>query len=74
MPTVSSCKGNHRVTNSRAQDAAAVIKQAQIDVENASLKYRRGGSVDELNAANRKLAAAHNRLYEIDGGVVRDDR
>jgi hypothetical protein len=59
---------------SRAQDAAAAIKQAQIEVENADAAYRRGGSLDAVNRANAKLADCHNRLYEIDGGVVRDKR
>jgi hypothetical protein len=59
---------------SRAQDAAQKIKEASIEVERADAAYRRGGSLGALNAANAKLADCHNRLYEIDGGVVRDDR
>jgi hypothetical protein len=59
---------------SQAQDCAQKIKEATAEVEKADRSYRRGGSLDALNAANRKLAACHNRLYEIDGGVVRDDR
>jgi hypothetical protein len=59
---------------SRAQDCAEKIKQAQIEVEAADRAYRKGGSLAALNAANAKLADCHNRLYEIDGGVVPDDR
>ena len=59
---------------SRAQDCAEKIKQAQIDVGNADAAYRKGGSLDALNAANRKLAAAHNDLYVADGGTVPDHR
>jgi hypothetical protein len=59
---------------SRAQDAAEVIKRAQRAVENADKAYRKGGSLTALNKANDKLAAAHNALYEVEGGVVPDDR
>jgi hypothetical protein len=59
---------------SRAQDAAQKIKEAQIGVENADAAYRKGGSLDALNAANRTLADVHNYLYECDGGVVHDKR
>jgi hypothetical protein len=62
------------MANSLAQDAAAAIKQATLEVENADRSYRRGGSLDALNKANAKLADCHFRLYEVDGGVVRDDR
>jgi hypothetical protein len=69
-------KGVNRVTyfTSQAQDAAAKIKAAQAEVARADRAYRRGGSVDDLNAANRRLAACHNALYEADGGVVPDTR
>jgi hypothetical protein len=59
---------------SRAQDAAQKIKEAQIAVENADHAYRKGGSLDTLNKANRTLADAHQYLYECDGGVVHDKR
>jgi hypothetical protein len=62
------------MTNSRAQDCAEKIKQAQIAVENADTAYRKGGSLDALNKANRTLADANNYLYECDGGVVHDKR
>lgn len=59
---------------SRAQDCAERIKQAQADVAKADRAYRRGGGVDALNAANRRLADAHNDLYVADGGTVPDVR
>lgn len=62
------------MANSRAQDCAAAIKQAQADVEKATWSYRKGGSVDALNAANRKLADAHGDLYVADSGICGDDR
>jgi hypothetical protein len=62
------------MTNSRAQDVAAEIVKAQREVEEADRSYRKGGSLNDLNRANAKLAACHNRLYEIDGGVIPDRR
>ena len=62
------------MTNSRAQDCAAQIKQAQGDVAQADAAYRKGGSLDALNRANRKLADAHNDLYTANGGTIPDDR
>jgi hypothetical protein len=62
------------MTNSRAQDVAAEIVKAQREVEAADRAYRRGGSLNDLNRANAKLAACHNRLYEVDGGVIPDRR
>jgi hypothetical protein len=59
---------------SRAQDCAEQIKQAQADVAQADAAYRRGRSLNDLNRANAKLAACHNRLYEVDGGVIPDRR
>lgn len=59
---------------SRAQDRAHAIKQAQADVARADLNYRKGGSLDALNAANRRLAEAHQDLYCADGGTVPDNR
>jgi hypothetical protein len=34
----------------------------------------KGGSLDALNAANAKLAACHNKMFEANGGVIPDDR
>jgi hypothetical protein len=59
---------------SRAQDAAAAIKRVSIEVENADAAYRRGGSLETLNKANAKLAAAHDDLYVADGGTMPDHR
>jgi hypothetical protein len=59
---------------SRAQDCANAIKQAQANVATADAQYRKGGSLDKLNAANRALADAHNDLYVADGGTVPDKR
>jgi hypothetical protein len=59
---------------SRAQDCAAQIKAAQDEVEKATWDYRRGGSVDAVNKANRKLADAHDALYTADSGMCEDRR
>lgn len=59
---------------SLAEDAGQKIKEATLAVERADAAYRKGGSLNDLNAANRRLADCHFRLYEIDAGVVRDDR
>jgi hypothetical protein len=61
---------------SAAKDAANAIKRAQTDVATADAQYRRGasGGLDALNAANRKLADAHNDLYCADAGTVPDKR
>ncbi len=59
---------------SRAQDCAQAIKEAQAAVAQADKAYRKGGSLDALNAANRRLADAHNDLYCADNGFVPDDR
>jgi hypothetical protein len=60
--------------SSQAQIGAEKIREATLAVAKADAQYRRGGSLDKLNAANAELAACHNRLYEIDGGVVPDER
>jgi hypothetical protein len=54
--------------------AMAKIKEARAAVDSADASYRRGGSLNALNNANRKLADAHQYLYECDGGVVHDRR
>jgi hypothetical protein len=59
---------------SQAQDCAQKIIAAQGDVARADLAYRRGGSLDALNAANRKLADAHDARYRYIGGVIPDKR
>jgi hypothetical protein len=62
------------MTNSRGQDCAAEIIAAQKAIERADAAYRKGGSLDALNRANRKLADCHQRLYEINAGSIPDDR
>jgi hypothetical protein len=59
---------------SRAQDCAEKIKQARAEVEQATWDYRRGGSVDRVNAANRRLADANDALYVADSGMCEDRR
>jgi len=59
---------------SRAEDAAEKIKQAEIAVEKADAAYRKGGSLDALNAANRRLADAHDDLSVVTGGTMPDPR
>jgi hypothetical protein len=56
--------------SSRAAFAAAKIADAQIEVENAHVAYRKGGPVDRVNKANRDLAAAHDELYRINAGIA----
>ncbi|MCP3382853.1 hypothetical protein NLM31_21025 [Bradyrhizobium sp. CCGUVB4N] len=48
-------------------DARAAVDKAQRD-------YSKGGSANAVNSANRRLADAHDRLREINGGRVRDTR
>jgi hypothetical protein len=69
-------KGTSSMTyfTSRAQDCAEKIKQAQADVERTTWDYRRTGRVDAMNAANRKLADAHDALYTADSGMCEDRR
>jgi hypothetical protein len=67
-------KETQTMANSLAQDAAAAIKQATIEVEASDRAYRKGGSLNNLNAANRRLADAHNDLYVCDGGTMPDRR
>ena len=62
------------MTNSRAQDTAATIVAAQKEVEAATRAYNKGGGVDRVNAANKRLADCHNELYRVNAGLARDDR
>jgi hypothetical protein len=59
---------------SRAQDCAQKIKEARAEVERATWDYRRGGGVDALNKANRRLIDAHDALYVADSGMCEDRR
>jgi len=53
-----------------AQDVEAARQQ----VADATLAYHRGGSLDAVNAANRKLADAHAVYREVSGGRIPDRR
>jgi hypothetical protein len=55
-------------------DACQAIYDARDQVERADLDYRKGGSPDKLNRANRALADATQDLYDVQSGVVRDTR
>jgi hypothetical protein len=50
------------------------INRVRRAVADADLAYRKGGSPDRLNQANRRLADAHWRHYEVCGGLVPDKR
>jgi hypothetical protein len=52
----------------------ANIEAAQRAVAKATQAYRRGGSLDAVNKADRDLADANYRWYEWSGGNVPDDR
>jgi hypothetical protein len=58
----------------RLEEYAQAIAAAQKRVEDAQLAYRRGGSLDAVNAADRALQAAHDDFYMCAGGRVRDPR
>ena len=62
------------MANSRGQDCAAEIKAAQGEVEAATKAYNKGGNVDRVNDANKRLADCHYRLYQVNAGLARDDR
>ena len=55
--------------NSLQQDIAAQIKEAKADVVKATQAYRKGGSLDAVNKANRKLADATDDLYCAAAGL-----
>ncbi len=50
------------------------VHNARTTVDKAQRDYSKGGSASAVNAANRRLADAHDRVYEINGGRVRDMR
>jgi hypothetical protein len=58
----------------REQKACEEIEAARDAVDKATLKYQRGGSLDAVNDANARLAAAHARQREVSGGNIQDDR
>lgn len=50
------------------------IEKARQAVERAQNNHSKGGSLDAVNRANRRLADAHFRYRECQGGNVHDDR
>jgi hypothetical protein len=53
---------------------ASEIISAEARVDAADAAYRRGGSLESLNRANRALADAHASWRECSGGNVKDRR
>jgi hypothetical protein len=53
---------------SRAADAAQKIKEAQLEVERADAKYRKGGGCEVIAKADSKLAAAHAEYDRVVSG------
>jgi hypothetical protein len=62
--------------NSYQQDQAANIRKAQAKVQQAYAAVSRGdaGAVKRYTNANTELANAHQKLYAINAGLVRDDK
>jgi hypothetical protein len=58
----------------RWQEACIEIDKAQRAVEAAQEKYSKGGGVDALNAANRRLADANADWREVQDGRPHDPR
>jgi hypothetical protein len=54
--------------------ACQEIDDARKAVADATAAYRKGGSLDAVNRADRRLANANDRWREVVGGVVPDDR
>jgi cellobiose-specific phosphotransferase system component IIA len=59
---------------SKQEQACAEIENARDAVAKARQAYSRGGSIDAVNEANRRLADAHHKRREIIGGRVPDRR
>jgi hypothetical protein len=59
---------------SRLEQACQEINDAEEAVAKANLAYQRGGSLDAVVKADRRLADAHARNYEVASGRVPDDR
>ena len=67
--------GEHAMPyKTRLESACEKIEAAQEDVAKATMAYRRGGSCDAVNRANKQLAQAHCQYREVSGGNVPDDR
>ncbi|WP_426418472.1 hypothetical protein [Bradyrhizobium genosp. A] len=50
------------------------VHSARAAVDKATRDYSKGGGVNAVNSANRRLADSYDRLREINGGNVRDTR
>jgi hypothetical protein len=50
--------------------ACAEIEAAKKAVEVATVAYRKGGSIDGVNKANRQLADSHDRYYQLTSGNI----
>jgi hypothetical protein len=53
---------------SRAQDAAQKVKEAEIEVERADAKYRKGAGCQVLTKAQSNLNAAHAEYDRVVSG------
>jgi hypothetical protein len=58
----------------RWQEACEEIDKAQRAVERAQDAYSKGGSLDALNAAYRRLADSHADYREVEDGRPHDPR
>ncbi|MGM4870669.1 hypothetical protein AB7645_05510 [Bradyrhizobium sp. 956_D2_N1_5] len=50
------------------------VHSARAAVDKAQRDYSKGGSVNAVNTAEKRLADSYDRLREINGGRVRDMR
>ena len=58
----------------RTTEVYAAIDEAQRAVASATEKYSRGGSIDGVNKANRRLADAHQAAQGVASGLTCDDK
>lgn len=58
--------------SSEAERIADTIETARANVAEATARYRKGGSAEAVNNANRALADAQDQRYELNSG--RDPR
>jgi hypothetical protein len=74
-PSINQTGGVEAVAyQTRTTEAWAAVDQAQQAVKDATEKYSRGGSLDAVNKANRKLANCHAAADRVSGGLALDDR
>jgi hypothetical protein len=55
-------------------DAYSEIYVARAAVDEATRSYNKGGSAAAVNKANDRLGAAHDNLYRLNAGLVKDTR